>query len=57
MTYNFNPEKWFEIEREAIEAQHRAGEMDAVQRRDALEALQRRYFDMLDRLDGTYKLP
>lgn len=57
MTYNFDPERWYEIERSAIETLHQGGEISLPEYEDALDDLERRYADMLDRLDGTYQLP
>ena len=57
MTYNFDPDRWYENERSAIEAQYRLGKRTAKQYKDAIDDLQRRYDEMLDRLDGTYQIP
>ena len=57
MTYNFDPERWYENERTAIDARFKSGEINARQYKDAIEDLDARYDDMLDRLDGTYQIP
>ena len=57
MTYNFDPERWYENERLAIDSDFRAGKTDARGYREALDDLDKRYDSMLDRLDGTYQIP
>ena len=57
MTYNFNPDKWYDIERASLESRYRSAEIGAREFNRLLEALDRRYHDMLDRLDGTYQIP
>jgi hypothetical protein len=54
MTYNFDPDKWLENERLRVEMQRRAGEITEEEAAKALEALDRRYESMLNRLDGTF---
>jgi len=57
MTYNFDPDRWYQSHRAALEARRDRGELD--DREFAAEAgeLERRYEEMLDRLDGTYEIP
>ncbi len=57
MTYNFDPEAWYERERLALAARHERGELDGEAYAAALEDLDRRYDAMLDRLDGSYQIP
>ena len=57
MTYNFDPERWYENERSAIEEEHRSGKQSPEQYYDSIDDLQRRYDEMIERLDGTYQLP
>ena len=57
MTYNFDPERWYENERSAIEAEYRSGKKTAQQYMDAIADLYRRYDEMMNRLDGTYQIP
>ena len=57
MTYNFDPDRWYENERSAIEADYRSGKKTAQQYIDATEDLYRRYDEIMDRLDGTYQIP
>lgn len=56
MTYNFDPDAWYEREKAALEARHASGELDEPGFREALDDLDRRYEEMLDRLDGTYRI-
>lgn len=58
MTYNFDPELWYDRESAALEARRRRDPAmgDAAFQR-ALDDLERRYEAMLERLDGTYRLP
>jgi hypothetical protein len=57
MTYNFDPDRWYDDERGILEARFKAGEMDPQEYEDALCELDRRYDEMLKRLDGTYQIP
>ena len=57
MTYNFDPDRWYEREREMLDACHRTGEISEQEYKKALSELDRRYDEMLDRLDGTYQVP
>ncbi len=57
MTYNFDPDRWYETQRALIEARLRDGELDARAYESAVEELDARYEAMLDRLDGSFKLP
>jgi hypothetical protein len=57
MTYNFDPDRWYEREREMLDARQRAGEISAQEYKKVLSELDRRYDKMLDRLDGTYQVP
>ena len=57
MTYNFDAEKWFENQKALLEARRARGELDGEAYRQALEDLERRYERMIERLDGTYRIP
>jgi len=57
MTYNFDPERWYENEAALLQRRQRRGRMTPAEFECAMKALQRRYEAMLDRLDGTYQLP
>jgi hypothetical protein len=54
VTYNFDPDRWYEGERLRLDARRRAGEITDDEAARALEALDRRYESMLNRLDGTF---
>jgi hypothetical protein len=55
MTYNFDPDRWYDDEQGILEARFK--EMNPQQYQDALCELDRRYDEMLKRLDGTYQIP
>jgi hypothetical protein len=57
MTYNFDPEAWFDRERAAVEHRQRMGRLDDDEAAAAITDLERRYEEMVDRLDGTFVLP
>jgi hypothetical protein len=54
VTYNFDPEKWYENERLRLDERRRAGELTDEAAVRAAEELERRYEAMLARLDGTF---
>jgi hypothetical protein len=57
MTYNFDPDKWYDIERELLDGRLRKGKISEQAFKRAVEELDRRYDEMLDRLDGSYQIP
>jgi hypothetical protein len=57
VTYNFDPDRWYENERLVIDERFRSGKVNAREYQDAIDDLDCRYDDMLDRLDGTYQIP
>lgn len=57
MTYNFDPEHWLEIHQAAIRARRERGEIDDATLAAELAKLDRRYDEMVARLDGTYVIP
>lgn len=57
MTYNFDPDRWYENEYSALEVLHKQGSMTDIEFEAACSDLLRRYEEMLSRLDGTYQLP
>jgi len=57
MTYNFDPEAWLDRERAAVEHRQRLEQLDDDEAAAAIADLERRYEEMVDRLDGTYVLP
>lgn len=57
MTYNFDPDRWYENEKLALDERFESGEMTAREYEKAIHELDSRYDEMLDRLDGTYQIP
>ena len=57
MTYNFDPDRWYANERDALERAYRVGQLDRTAYEAALDRLQQRLDDLWDRLDGSYRLP
>ena len=57
MTYNFDPDRWLEAHRAALGARRERGEIDDVTFAAELAELERRYEEMVARLDGTYEIP
>ena len=57
MTYNFDPERWYENEYSALEVLHKMGKITDIELEEARSGLLDRYEEMLSRLDGTYQLP
>ena len=55
MTYNFDPDRWYDNERKALDAKRNNGDIGANEFQAQHEALQRRYEEMLDRLDGLHQ--
>jgi len=56
MTYNFDPDRWYDIEYRALKLSLGRGEISRMSFQKALEDLCRRYEEMTDRLDGTYRI-
>ncbi len=57
MTYNFDPDRWYEDQQRLLEKRRREGTLEESEYDAALKDLERRYEEMLDRLQGTYQLP
>jgi hypothetical protein len=57
VTYNFDADQWLENHRALLEERRRKGELDERAFAEASAELERRYDDMVRRLDGTYQLP
>jgi hypothetical protein len=57
MTYNFDPERWYDNERSFLEQRRRSEHWSDAQFEAALEDLDRRYEQLVSRLDGTYQIP
>jgi len=57
MTYNFDPDRWYQNELALLRARHESGALSKREFEDAVADLDRRYDDMLERLDGSYQIP
>ena len=57
MTYNFDPEKWFEMEKRALDRRLERGDLDRQAYEEALDMLDQRYNAMVARLSGSYEIP
>ncbi len=57
MTYNFDPEGWYERQHRVLNARHAAGEIDDGELALAVEDLDRRYEEMVQRLDNSFRIP
>ncbi len=56
MTYNFDPDKWYEHEMFILQAKQEQGKISLENYALAEEDLDRRLSDMWARLDGTYQV-
>lgn len=56
MTYNFDPDRWFDNERAYLETRRRSGALGEADFEEALVDLERRYDEMWERLDGSYRI-
>ena len=57
MTYNFDPDRWYENEFFVIQSKYESGQMTKQEYAEAVEALECKHSRMWDRLDGSYQLP
>ncbi len=57
MTYNFDADAWYDRERAVIDAKRQRGELDDAALAAALEDLERRYDELIARLDKPFELP
>jgi hypothetical protein len=57
MTYNFDADRWYENELRLLEHRLKTGDIDEEEHRQQVNDLDRRYEEMLRRLDGTYTIP
>jgi hypothetical protein len=57
MTYNFDPDRWYENQRRLVDLRKDGGELDEVAYLAELEVLERRYDEMVKRLDRSFDLP
>ncbi len=57
MTYNFDSDRWFEIQTARLADRLERGELDESEYRAALSDLERRREEMERRLEGSYQIP
>jgi hypothetical protein len=57
MTYNFDPDRWLEAHRAVLEARRDRGEIAGIAFETEMAELDRRYEEMVSRLDGTFEIP
>jgi hypothetical protein len=56
MTYNFDPDRWYENQRRVVDLRRERGELDDVRYQAELDDLERRYDEMQNRLDKPFGL-
>jgi len=56
MTYNFDPDKWYEDELFSIQSKLKTGEIKQNEYDEEVEALDKKLEEMWKRLDGTYQV-
>ncbi|MGD9234726.1 MAG: hypothetical protein PVH67_12795 [Desulfobacterales bacterium] len=56
MTYNFDPDKWYENEVAFLENNYKSGKISEKEYKSSLEELSKRHEDMWRRLDGTFQI-
>ena len=56
MTYNFDPEKWYNNEWYLIQSQLKIGQITQDEYDEAVEILDKKLAEMWQRLDGTYQI-
>lgn len=56
MTYNFDPDRWYENQRRAIDARRENGELAGADYQAELDRLEARYEQMATRLDKSFEL-
>jgi hypothetical protein len=57
MTYNFDPDQWYENEIEFFTKKYHSGAISEQTFNKHIATLDRRYDDMLKRLNGTCQIP
>ena len=56
MTYNFDPDKWYDNELFLIQSKLKIGEITQNEYDEAVEILDKKLEKMWQRLDGTYQI-
>jgi hypothetical protein len=57
MSYNFDPDRWYENELSIVQSKYLADEITHNERDRAIDDLDQKYREMWDRLDGSYQIP
>ena len=57
MTYNFDPDRWYDDEYSLLEQARKEGRITPAEFDRRAMVLSDKYDDMVARLDGTYQLP
>ena len=57
MTYNFDPERWYDNEKTFLDHQYRSGEISEKEYWLALKNLENKLEKMWTRLDSSYQIP
>ncbi len=57
MTYNFDPDRWYEMEYAALAARAQSGALSGPAFEAALADLDRRHAEMWNRLERAYQIP
>jgi predicted AlkP superfamily phosphohydrolase/phosphomutase len=57
MTYNFDPDRWYENELLVVRSKYKTGQITKQEYNKAVKELDRKLEDMWERLDGSYQLP
>jgi len=57
MTYNFDPDQWYENQRRLLELQRDEGRIDEATLVERLDGLERKYDEMVKRLDKPFDVP
>ena len=57
MSSNFDPERWYDIPRDALERAFQEGHLEESAYERALEDLQQRLDTLWYQVDGSYRLP
>lgn len=57
MTYNFDPDQWYENELNIIRSRVKAGKIPEKVFDEAIEELGQKVNAMWDRLNGSYQMP
>jgi len=56
MTYNFDPDKWYDNELYLIQSELKTGEITQNEYDEAVEILDKKLEEMWKRLDGSYQI-